>query len=51
MDSVTRVLTTALAALVVSALTWTGPLAVSAVVTVAGMLAVMGVALVSAGKQ
>ncbi len=51
MDPVTRVLTTALAALVVSALMWTGPLAVNLAVTAAGMLAVMGVALVSAGKQ
>ena len=51
MDPVTRVLTTALAALVVSTLTWTGPLVVSAVVTMVGMVAVMGVALVSAGKQ
>lgn len=51
MDPVTRVLTTALAALVVSALTWTGPLAVSAVVTATGMLAIMSVALGVAGKQ
>ena len=51
MDPVTRVLTTALAALVVSALTWTGPLVVSAVVTVIGMLAVASVAVAVAGKQ
>lgn len=51
MDPVTRVLTTALAALMVSALTWTGPLAATLTVTAAGMLAVMGVALGVAGKQ
>lgn len=51
MDPVARVLTTALIASVVSALSWTGPLAVMVATTVAGMAAVMGVALAHAGKR